>query len=367
MEQSQSQSSKLLSDFYAISIISSTMLGVGLLTLPSSITNQTNNADGWIVLIMDGLLFIGIVLFLVWMVKYFTISCMFDFSQEVTGKLIGNIFNFAIVVYFTSVASFEVRAMAEMIHFYLLETMPIELIILSFILTGVYLITGGIDSIGKVMALCFPVTVIILLILYLLSIGMVDLKNLQPVLADGFSPLLSAFTTVSVSFLGIETIVFLPKHMKNKNHLRKVSIIGFSIPLLLYIITYVLVVGALSVPEVKTTVWPTIEFVQTHEVKGIFFERLELFLLIVWLLQFFLTFVMYFFLAVSGFKKIFKNRSTTNIIFLVPVLFMSSLAPKTASDVSNYSTVLGWAFLVTFLVIPLFFSMLMKIKKVVFK
>ena len=92
MEQSQSQSSKLLSDFYAISIISSTMLGVGLLTLPSSITNQTNNADGWIVLIMDGLLFIGIVLFLVWMVKYFTISCMFDFSQEVTGKLIGNIF-----------------------------------------------------------------------------------------------------------------------------------------------------------------------------------------------------------------------------------------------------------------------------------
>jgi spore germination protein AB len=140
--------------------------------------------------------------------------------------------------------------------------------------------------------------------------------------------------------------------MKNKNHLRKVSIIGFSIPLLLYIITYVLVVGALSVPEVKTTVWPTIEFVQTHEVKGIFFERLELFLLIVWLLQFFLTFVMYFFLAVSGFKKIFKNRSTTNIIFL---------------DLSNYSTVLGWAFLVTFLVIPLFFSMLMKIKKVVFK
>src|SRR6478735_8718350 len=359
MEQSHSQSSKLLSDFYAISIISSTMLGVGLLTLPSSITNQTNNADGWIVLIMDGLLFIGIVLFLVWMVKYFTISCMFDFSQEVTGKLIGNIFNFAIVVYFTSVASFEVRAMAEMIHFYLLETLPIELIILSFILTGVYLITGGIDSIGKIMALCFPVTVIILLILYLLSIGMVDLKNLQPVLADGFSPLLSAFTTVSVSFLGIETIVFLPKHMKNKNHLRKVSIIGFSIPLLLYIITYVLVVGALSVPEVKTTVWPTIEFVQTHEVKGIFFERLELFLLIVWLLQ--------FFLAVSGFKKIFKNRSTTNIIFLVPVLFMSSLAPKTASDVSNYSTVLGWAFLVTFLVIPLFFSMLMKIKKVVFK
>jgi spore germination protein AB len=35
--------------------------------------------------------------------------------------------------------------------------------------------------------------------------------------------------------------------------------------------------------------------------------------------------------------------------------------------VSHFSTVLGWAFLVTFLVIPLFFSMLMKIKKVVFK
>lgn len=125
MEQSQSQSSKLLSDFYAISIISSTMLGVGLLTLPSSITNQTNNADGWIVLIMDGLLFIEL-FFLVWMVKYFAISCMFDFTQEVTGKLIGNIFNFAIVVYFTSVASFEVRAMAEMIHFIYWKRCPLN-------------------------------------------------------------------------------------------------------------------------------------------------------------------------------------------------------------------------------------------------
>lgn len=55
------------------------MLGVGLLILLSSIINQINNVDGWIVFIMDGFLFIGIVFFLVWMVKYFMISCMFDF------------------------------------------------------------------------------------------------------------------------------------------------------------------------------------------------------------------------------------------------------------------------------------------------
>ncbi|MBR8646246.1 GerAB/ArcD/ProY family transporter [[Brevibacterium] frigoritolerans] len=61
-------------------------------------------------------------------------------------------------------------------------------------------------------------------------------------------------------------------------------------PLILYIITYVLVVATLTVPEVIAVTWPTISFIQSYEVTGIFLERLELFLLITWMLQFFNTF-----------------------------------------------------------------------------
>ncbi|TYR81227.1 GerAB/ArcD/ProY family transporter [Priestia megaterium] len=361
------QSNELLSNFYAVATISSTMLGVGLLTLPRSITEQTGNADGWIVLAIEWIVFTIVIILLARMVKSFKIDSLYDFSYQAAGKIVGNFLNAIMIIYFFSVSSFEVRAMSEMIQFYLLEHTPIEVIILTFILTSTYVLTGGMNSITKLMALFFPVTIIILLTLYALSFQMVDAKNLQPVLADGAKPIISSLTSVSVSFVGAEVMLFLPKYLKNKEDLRKISIIGFGIPLFLYIITYVLVVGALSVPEIKTVVYPTIDFVQTHEVKGIFVERLELFLLIVWLLQFFLTFIIFYFLAISGLKKMFHNQESTNIIFLVPIIFISALAPQQASDIIVFSDMLGWAFLIIFLAIPMLLTIMMSIKKRVMK
>ncbi len=57
------------------------------------------------------------------------------------------------------------------------------------------------------------------------------------------------------------------------------SAMGFGIPIILYIITYVLVVGALTTQDVKTMIWPTIALFQSFEIKGLFIERFESFCL----------------------------------------------------------------------------------------
>ncbi|ASS97173.1 hypothetical protein BS1321_00005 [Peribacillus simplex NBRC 15720 = DSM 1321] len=77
--------------------------------------------------------------------------------------------------------------------------------------------------------------------------------------------------------------------------------------MILYVITYVLVVATLTVHEVKAVTWPTISFIQSYEVKGIFIERLELFLLITWILQFFCTHAIYYYFAAEGLTKILKE------------------------------------------------------------
>ncbi|TDB50255.1 GerAB/ArcD/ProY family transporter [Bacillus sp. CBEL-1] len=361
------QQDQLLSNFYAIATISCTMLGVGLLTLPRSITEKTNNADGWIVLLVEWGLFSLIIILLAWMIKSFQIQSLYEFSKEVTGKFLGSIINLFAITYFTAVSSFEIRAMSEMIQFYLLESVPLGVIIITFMLTSLYTLTGGMNTISKMMALFFPFTIIILLALYGFSVNMVSISNLRPVLADGIHPILNAFTTVSVSFVGAELILFLPKYLKNKKQIRKIALIGFGIPLALYIITYILVVGALTVPEVKTIVYPTIAFVQSHEVKGIFVERLELFLLTVWLLQFFLTFQMFNFLAFSGITMMLKKNSTKKSamirVTLAVIIVVGSLLPKTAGDVIAFADLLGWGFLIVFLAVPLFLGPIMLIKK----
>ncbi len=50
---------------------------------------------------------------------------LFDYMNEGLGKWAGNIVNLMICLYFIGVASFEARAMAEMVKFFLLERTPV--------------------------------------------------------------------------------------------------------------------------------------------------------------------------------------------------------------------------------------------------
>lgn len=72
-------------------------------------------------------------------------------------------------------------------------------------------------------------------------------------------------------------MLFLPEHMKKKKYTFRYASLGFLIPIILYILTYIIVVGALTAPEVKTLIWPTISLFQSFELKGIFIERFESF------------------------------------------------------------------------------------------
>ncbi|MCY9402173.1 spore germination protein, partial [Bacillus haynesii] len=103
-----------ISTYEAASIITSTMLGAGLLTLPRALTQKTLSPDGWIVLLFEGLVFFLIIYINAKIVKKHNVLSFFDYTREGCGFMIGNILNLLIVLYFMGVASFEARAMAEM-------------------------------------------------------------------------------------------------------------------------------------------------------------------------------------------------------------------------------------------------------------
>lgn len=142
------------------------------------------------------------------------------------------------------------------------------------------------------------------------------------------------------------------------------SAIGFGIPIILYIITYVLVVGALTTQDVKTMIWPTIALFQSFEIKGLFIERFESFLLVVWIIQFFATYVSYGYFATSGLNKIFGLKQKKGVIFVGIATFFGSLMPKDANKLMLFSDILGYIFLVFFLLPLLMFGVVAVKRKV---
>ncbi|KJJ40277.1 spore gernimation protein [Bacillus subtilis] len=358
---SQKQTQIKLNTFQGTSIIANTMLGAGLLTLPRALTSKANTPDGWIALILEGVIFIFFIYLNTLIQKKHQYPSLFEYMQEGLGKWIGSIIGLLVCCYFIGVASFETRAMAEMVKFFLLERTPIQVIILAFIGCGIYLIVGGLNDVSRLFPFYLVVTLIILLILFGISFMIFNLDNLRPVLGEGLGPVANSLTVVSISFLGVEIMLFLPEHMKKKKKTFRYASFGFLIPILLYILTYIIVVGALTAPEVKTLIWPTISLFQSFELKGIFIERFESFLLIVWIIQFFTTFVIYGYFAANGLKKTFGLSSKKSLILIGAATYFFSLWPDDANKVMMYSDYLGYIFVCLFLLpFILFFIVALK-------
>ncbi|MFB0634491.1 spore germination protein [Bacillus rugosus] len=358
---SQKQTPLKLNTFQGIAIIANTMLGAGLLTLPRALTTKANTPDGWISLILEGVIFILFIYLNTLIQKKHKYSSLFEYLQEGLGKWIGSIFGLLICCYFIGVASFETRAMAEMVKFFLLEKTPIQVIILTFICCGIYLIVGGLSDVSRLFPFYLMVTIIILLIVFGISFKIFDISNLRPVLGEGLGPIANSLTVVSISFLGMEIMLFLPEHMKKKKYTFRYAAFGFLIPIMLYILTYIIVVGALTAPEVKTLIWPTISLFQSFELKGIFIERFESFLLVVWIIQFFTTFVIYGYFAANGLKKTFGLSTKKSMVLIGAAVYYFSLWPDDANQVMMYSDYLGYIFVGLFLLpFILFFIVALK-------
>lgn len=261
------------------------------------------------------------------------------------------------------VASFEARAMAEMAKFFLLQFTPMSVTIFAFIVCAIYLVVGGISDMSKIFPFFLSVTIVILLIVCGLSLNMFQLNHLRPVLGLGLEPVSRALTVVSISFLGVELMMFLPKYVKNKEKLFKASAIGFGIPLFLYILTFAVVVGALTATEVMTLTWPTISLFQSFEIRGIFIERFESFLLVIWTIQFFTTFVVYTYFAASGLENVFGWPVKKNVLFIGVIIYLASLVPQDANQVVAFSDYLGYIFIVVFCALPLMIFLLVSIKR----
>ncbi|WHY59079.1 GerAB/ArcD/ProY family transporter [Peribacillus simplex] len=345
------------------SIISCAMLGVGMLTLPRTITEKVNSPDGWIVLIFNGTAIALFICLLVVLLKKHKVANYYTYMEEAYGKWLAKLIGLIVVVYFIGVASFEVLAMSEMVRFYLLEETPVEILILTLILASVHLLTGKIKAIAKVCVFFLPLTIVIVLLIYMFSIKVVEIKNLQPVLGKGFLPVMKGMGSGTLSFFGIELFIFLFGVVKNQSKIKSGALIGFFIPMILYVITYVLVVATLTVPEVKAVTWPTISFIQSYEVKGIFIERLELFLLITWILQFFCTHAIYYYFAAEGLTKIFNNSYSTNLIVLVPLIFFLAKVPKNTIEIFKLSDLLGYVFPFILIGLPIITFAIVQVKR----
>lgn len=322
--------------------VSSIIIGVGILTLPRGLVDAMGTPDGWISVILGGLISMGAGYVIVKLSQRFPGQTFYQYSQVVVGKFLGWLFSLLLITYFIMFAGLEARILGEVIRSYLLDKTPIEVLIISFMSVGIYLIVGGINPMVRVFELYFPIITVIFFSVILLNFQGFEIDNLRPVLGQGMMPVLKGVQTTSFSYLGFEIMLILTAFMKEPYRAVKATLTGIGIPIFFYLIMIVMVIGDFTIEEVKTLTWPTMELAKEIEFPGAFFERFESFIIVIWTLAIYTSFVIPYYFVSLGLGQLFKKDIHYFVYGLLPVIYIIAMYPQDLNSAFKMGDYLGY-------------------------
>lgn len=316
-------------------LIVSTIIGVGVLFLPSSMATEMGN-DGWIPIIIGGAISVGAVIVMNKMFNLYPDKDFFQIGKDVLGKWIFNFFLVIFFLYSLFVMATLARHLAEITKAFLLETTPPEIIIVSFILATSYIARCEIQILGRAAYLIYPIIIITITALVILAFPSIDHTNVLPVLQSDMSKLPKAIMTGFFSFAGFEILLLSLPFAEDKNKLTRSSVIGIAIVMVIYLVVFFLTLSQYGIYGLRRQTFPTLSIIKEIDLPGLFIENLDGIAMAIWILIIFSTMAATYYSAGKVLSDLFTVREHgLFIIPLVPITYIISLIPQTVLEVET--------------------------------
>lgn len=207
--------------------------------------------DAWISVVIAMILGMGILIFIT-----MPIQCRaphWDLIEILTryfGKYLGFTVGLAYVGYFIYKSVRNVREFGDLVILYLLPGTPLDVVMIVLLAVGAYAIIQGIEVFFRVGQLVLPWLLLIYLVLFGLMIGsgLVNLKQLLPLIEQGWMPIWNAAVPEVISFPFGEMVVFLIfwKHVTQFNDFKKFTLISYTFSGIFIVLTNVLIIAVLG-------------------------------------------------------------------------------------------------------------------------
>ncbi|MCY8403406.1 spore germination protein [Bacillus sonorensis] len=344
-------------------IVTNFLLGTGILTLPRTSAADVKTPDVWLTVVFGGLIAMITSFIMVKLNKEFPKKTFYQYSQSIVGKWAGELISLLLIFYFLMTSGFQVRSVSEVTQFFLLEGTPLWATAMVFSWCGIYAVIGGISTIARLFEIIFPITVIIFLLVAFMSAGVIDLDNLRPVLGKGIKPVMQGVKTTAFAFTGIEIMLVIGPFMERPSQAYKAVLIGICFPIIFYMITVIMVIGAMSVEGVVTRTWPTIDLMRSFEMPGLIFERFESLLLVIWIMQIFSNFTISYYAVALGLSQLFKKKIQPIIFGLLPLIYVISMTPKNINQLFQIGDLIGNTAIYLCGLVPLLLLVISKLRR----
>lgn len=335
-------------------LISSIILGVGVLTMPRSLAEATNSSDGWVSILIAG----AIAILFAWIASKlaarFPGRSFYDFASSVVSKPVATVITSAFFVYFIGYVAYETRMIASISKQYLFERTPVEVIAFAFLAVVAYSVSGTQIALLRLNVLFLPIVLLILMFVLVFSTDLFDVKNLRPFFVTKPLHLIYGSSEAIFSFLGFEMVMFYAVLMRKPSKAPIASVIGVLIPLVLYLLVYVITIGVFANAGTANIQYPTVELAKEIELPGEFFERFESLFFTIWIMTVFNTASMALDVSIVCARSVFKSlKKPTAIMGLVPLIYLICMFPQDVGEVSAFGQWLSYAGSVLIGIVPI--------------
>ena len=335
-------------------LLVSTIVGIGILTLPHQISLLLEN-DGWIAIILGGLLMFPSIIVINKIFQLYPDRDFFEIGRIVLGKWIFNIFLVITMIYLVAVMSSLARNLGEITKAFLLETTPTEILIVSFILATSYIARCEIQIIGRAAYLIYPIVLGFIIFLFVVSLPNIDFTNMLPMFQSNMKKLPQGITTSFFSYLGFEVLLFSIPFAEEKNKTLQSSLIGIGIVIVMYLVIFIIVLCQYGLHNLQRQLFATLSVIKEIDFPGFFIENLDGLVMAIWVLIVFGTMAPIYYIAGKVLSNLFSTKDHSLFILpLLPIIYIISLIPQNLLQVfEGLGRVINYTGLISVITMPI--------------
>ena len=345
-------------------LIVAVIIGVGILSLPSDMATILDN-DGWVGILLGGLITIPFIIMIDKIFKLYPNKNFFQLGKEIMHPIIFKFILLIFLSYNILLLSLSVRIFSDVIKTYLLETTPLEIIIITMLLAVSYIARSQIETIARMAVMIYPIILGFIIFLIIINIPNLDISNIYPIFNMNYKLLPKGILTALFSYAGYEFIILVLPLVEDSRETLKSSLKGISLVIGIYLIVFFITLSQYGVHQLKREIWPTIAIVKEVDLPGYFLENLDGIVMAIWVMVVYGTLGPFLHSAGVILSDVLNTREHESLIFpIIPIIYIFAIYPENLVQVEN---ILGKAFnylsLVAIFIIPAILFILAIIKK----
>lgn len=347
------------------SLIASTLIGVGVLTLPRTTTSRLFEA-GWVAPILGSIwVFIS-----VWMIaalsRRFPGKTFIEYSPIIwgsakrpqQGRWLSLPWVISYLLFLYASTAIVARIFGEVVVTSVLLDTPLEVIIITMFLLAQMLCMHEVEVVARVNELLFPLILFPVLFIALASFQKAEWNNMFPLYRASGKALFEGIYESVYSFSGYEIMLIFFAYAHENNSKVKAGLYGIGIATFVYTLIVLAGIVVFGFEELQRVTWPTLELVKTTQVPGLILERLESAFLAVWVAAVFTTVANAYYAFVYGLRQLFNKgimfQRIVSAFMFIPLFFIA-LWPQNIVDIFRVSSYLGFVSLALNLGVPILY------------